>query len=91
MDKAEGFLNKKGIYSLDTKRRFKEVLEWMTEFALEQSKSEGEGKEFEINFGGHCLAVIAIKDNKPRVFGAMDGFGDGIMSDRIIITEKENP
>ena len=35
---SEEFLNSKGIYSLDTKSRTKEVIQWMEDFANQQNK-----------------------------------------------------
>lgn len=47
-----------------------------------------EEKKYEIDFGGNVLAGITIKDNKPTVFAAMNGYGDGISLDRITVIKK---
>lgn len=44
-------------------------------------------QEFDINFDGHILARIIIKDGKPEATMAMDGYGNGIDVSKIIITE----
>jgi len=45
-------------------------------------------KRFEIDFDGNVLAGIEITNNKPKVFGAMNGWGNGISPDKCKITEK---
>jgi hypothetical protein len=45
-------------------------------------------KEYEIDFGGDVLAGIEITDNKPKIRAAMNGWGNGISTDKITITEK---
>lgn len=48
---AEKYLNSKGIYGLDTKKRFNEVLNWLTEFAeQEREKAFKEAREGEFHF-----------------------------------------
>ena len=48
----------------------------------------GVSKRFEIDFGGNVLAGIEITNNKPKVFGAMNGWGNGISPDKCKITDK---
>lgn len=45
-------------------------------------------KRFEIDFDGNVLAGIEITNNEPKVFGAMNGWGNGISPDKCKITEK---
>lgn len=45
-------------------------------------------KEYEIDFGGDVLAGLEITNNEPKIIGAMNGWGNGISKDKIIITEK---
>ena len=45
-------------------------------------------KRFEIDFDGNVLAGIEITNNEPKVFGAMNGWGNGISLDKCKITEK---
>ena len=45
-------------------------------------------KKYEIDFDGNVLAGIEISDNTPKVFGAMNGYGNGISIENIKITEK---
>lgn len=45
-------------------------------------------KRFEIDFDGNVLAGIEITNNEPKVFGAMNGWGNGINPDKCKITEK---
>ena len=45
-------------------------------------------KRFEIDFDGNVLAGIEITNNEPKVFGAMNGRGNGISPDKCKITEK---
>lgn len=45
-------------------------------------------KHFEIDFDGNLLADIEITNNEPKVFGAMNGWGNGISPDKCNITEK---
>ena len=47
-------------------------------------------KRFEIDFDGNVLAGIEIANNEPKVFGAMNGWGNGISPDKCKITEKTN-
>jgi len=42
---------------------------------------------FDINFDGQVLARIIIKDGKPEVTMAMNGYGDAIDVSKIRITE----
>lgn len=44
--------------------------------------------KYEIDFGGNVLAGIEITNDKLTVIGAMNGWGNGISKDDIIITEK---
>lgn len=45
-------------------------------------------KKYEIDFGGNILVELEITNNEPTVIGAMNGWGNGISNDDIIITEK---
>lgn len=45
-------------------------------------------KKYEIDFGGDVLAGIEITNDKPTVIGAMNGWGNGISTDKITINEK---
>jgi len=45
-------------------------------------------KRFEIDFDGNVLAGIEITNNEPKVFGVMNGWGNGISPDKCKITEK---
>jgi len=45
-------------------------------------------KKYEIDFDGNVLAGIEISENTPKVFGAMNGYGNGISIENIKITEK---
>ena len=45
-------------------------------------------KKYEIDFGGNVLAGIEITNNKPKIIGAMNGWGNSIEKDKITITEK---
>lgn len=45
-------------------------------------------KKYEIDFDGNVLAGIEISKNTPKVFGAMNGYGNGISIENIKITEK---
>ena len=47
-------------------------------------------KRFEIDFDGNVLAGIEITNNEPKVFGAMNGWGNGISTDKCKITEKKD-
>jgi len=40
--------------------------------------SSPDGKEFEIDFSGHCKARICINNNIPTVEAAVNGYGDAI-------------
>ena len=58
----------------------------------------GESKEvlqventvFNIDFGGHVMAGLKIVNGEIEVVGAMNGYGDGISADKIIITKSNN-
>lgn len=45
-------------------------------------------KKYDIDFDGKVLAGIEISENIPKVFGAIDGYGDGISIEKIKITER---
>lgn len=45
-------------------------------------------KRYDIDFGGNVMAGIEIKGQSLKVFGAMNGYGDGIDDERIKITER---
>ena len=45
-------------------------------------------KRYDIDFGGNLMAGIEIKGESLKVFGAMNGYGDGIDDERIKITER---
>ena len=44
-------------------------------------------KEFQIDFGGNVLSKITVNDSKINVLLAMDGYGNAIPLDSIIVTE----
>lgn len=44
-------------------------------------------KRFEIDFDGNVKARIEMENNVPKVYGAMNGWGNGISPDHISITE----
>jgi len=44
-------------------------------------------RKYEIDFDGNVLAGIEISENTPKVFGAMNGYGNGISIENIKITE----
>jgi hypothetical protein len=46
-------------------------------------------KKYDIDFAGNVLAGIEISDNTPKIFGAINGYGDGIDIDKITITERQ--
>lgn len=46
---------------------------------------------FEIDFGGNVLVKIKIKDNQPAIEGCINGYGDSISMDKIIIRELPQP
>jgi len=46
-------------------------------------------KIFEIDFGGDCKAEIVVNDGLLKVTKAMNGWGNGISSDDINITERQ--
>ncbi len=46
-------------------------------------------KYYEIEFSNHVKAGIQINNNTPLVVGAVNGYGDGISSNDIKITEKQ--
>ena len=46
-------------------------------------------KKYDIDFAGNVLAGIEISDNIPSIFGAINGYGDGIDIDKITITERQ--
>ena len=49
-----------------------------------------QGKEeiYDIDFAGHCMAWISIKNNSLTVIGAINGWGDGISDSDIRITKR---
>jgi hypothetical protein len=46
-------------------------------------------KKYDIDFAGNVLAGIEISNNTPSIFGAINGYGDGIDIDKITITERQ--
>ena len=68
-----------------------EKVEMLVEFVEQQLKNcnlQNVSKRFDIDFGGNVLAGIEISNNKPKVFGAVNGWGVGISPDKCKITEK---
>lgn len=71
-----------------------DALEKVQELAINYTrccKSDSEQlptKNYEIDFGGDVLAGIEITNNEPKIIGAMNGWGNGISTDKITITEK---
>ena len=45
-------------------------------------------KRYDIDFGGNLMAGIEIIGESISVFGAMNGYGNGVDEDRIKITER---
>jgi hypothetical protein len=45
-------------------------------------------KRYDIDFGGNVMAGIEIKGESLNVFGAINGYGDGIDDEKIKITER---
>lgn len=44
-------------------------------------------KEWEIDFGGDVLAGLEINNNEPKIIGAMNGWGDGVPLEQVVILE----
>ena len=68
-------------------------LELLTELhqalQLQQTGVSG-SRRFNIDFCGNLLAGIEINNNIPFVFGAMNGYGNGINVNDISVTEIIN-
>jgi hypothetical protein len=56
---------------------------------LQQTGVSG-SRRFNIDFCGNLLAGIEINNNTPFVFGAMNGYGNGINVNDISVTEIIN-
>lgn len=76
---------------------YKIGLKMLDEFIEDAKKLEAQvknltlhsvSKRFEIDFDGNVLAGIEITNNEPKVYGAMNGWGNGISPDKCKITEK---
>jgi len=65
--------------------RIKELAEYS-----QQSSKVTDEKEYDIDFDGHCMAGLSIKDNIPTIIGAMNGYGNGISLENIKITIKKS-
>jgi len=55
--------------------------------ALEQSPDKV--NIYDIDFGGHCMAGLSIKDNNITVIGAINGYGSNIPKYEIKITKRD--
>lgn len=44
---------------------------------------------YQITFGSHLMAGITVTDNNIEIEGAVDGWGNGIPVDQIVITKQE--
>jgi hypothetical protein len=58
-------------------------------FAISVVSGSLPAKKYDIDFAGNVLAGIDISDNTPKIFGAINGYGDGIDIDKITITERQ--
>lgn len=67
----------KTLHQHDCIVSFTEGAKWMQE----------QERIFEIDFGGNVLVKIKIKDNRPAIEGCINGYGDAISMDKIIIRE----
>ena len=47
-----------------------------------------ENTVFNIDFGGHVMAGLKIVNGEIKVVGAMNGYGNGISADKIIIIKS---
>ena len=68
-------------YANEYQDAFIEVAKWMQE----------QERIFEIDFGGNVLVKIKIKDNQAAIEGCINGYGDAISMDKIIIRELPQP
>ena len=85
----------KNKYSSDMKEEIDNILEGfhLNEYDLLEVRKKlldlfSVSKRFEIDFDGNVLAGIEINNNEPKVFGAMNGWGNGISLEKCKITEK---
>jgi hypothetical protein len=44
---------------------------------------------YQIDFGNHLRCKIKVTDNKIEVEGAMNGWGDGVPLDEVVIVEVQ--
>ena len=51
--------------------------------------AEAEPQTFEVDFCGHVKAKIEFKDGKMSIIAAMNGYGEAMDPDQIIITPIE--
>lgn len=51
--------------------------------------AEAEIQTFEIDFCGHVKAKLKVEDGKLSIIAAMNGYGDALDPDQIIITQLE--
>lgn len=47
-------------------------------------------KKYSIDFNGNVLAGLRVKNNKIEIIGAMNGYGEGIRTEDIKITEVKD-
>ena len=66
-------------------------LEFIKLFEGGESKEvlQVENNVFNIDFGGHVMAGLRIVNGEIKVVGAINGYGDGISADKIIITKSK--
>jgi hypothetical protein len=60
---AEFFLKEKGIFNLDTKKRYNEVIQWMDEYAEAKAKKAFEAGRKSKDLGGvNIVAFLKYPD-----------------------------
>jgi hypothetical protein len=58
----------------------------LTEAIQALQQREGDTETYDIDFNGHVMCRIEITNNKPKIIGAMNGYGNAIDLDKISIT-----
>jgi hypothetical protein len=76
-----------GLYGAKIK-----IIDLLKKYQAEQLNLSGVGsslptKKYEIDFGTHLRCGIDVTNNELNILGAMDGWGNGVSKDVVVIKE----
>tara|TARA_R110000737_G_C14519821_1_gene475196 strand:+ start:173 stop:487 length:315 start_codon:yes stop_codon:yes gene_type:complete len=87
---VEGFDDAERDYGYDLaneKHYVSELIDLVKNLSLSGVGSSFTTKKYEIDFGTHLRCGIDVTNNELNILGAMDGWGNGVSKDVIVIKE----